>query len=107
LTEMQQQGGEELFTENEQVAKESVDTSLQSINLPIKRSTAKRQRLHNKNDAMVSEAYEVMKGMQEKLDRTNNDAIQVFSTGVAAKLRQIPNDRHKTSSAKRYRQLIV
>ncbi|RZF41832.1 hypothetical protein LSTR_LSTR005294 [Laodelphax striatellus] len=43
LTEMQQQGGEELFTENEQVAKESVDTSLQSINLPIKRSTAKRQ----------------------------------------------------------------
>ncbi|XP_039277759.1 uncharacterized protein LOC120349991 [Nilaparvata lugens] len=94
-TEMQQQGGEELFTENEQVAKKSVDTSLQSINLPIKRSTAKRQRLHNKNDAMVSEAYEVMKGMQEKLDHTNNDAIQVFSTGVTAKLRQIPNDRIK------------
>lgn len=72
------------------MSNESVD-----ISLPIKRSTAKKQRIESRNDAIVSEAYAVMQTMKDKLDCRSNDEVQVLSAGVAAKLRQIKNDRIK------------
>ena len=65
-----------------------------AITEPFQRPTTKGQRHGNSSDTRVSESFAVKQHMRKKIEETKDD-VDIFSSGVAAKLRKIKNEHLK------------